>query len=84
MARFVSVAAFALAITAGFGGCFNVDKPTCSYSCSDTTPACPDDYECRSDGYCHLTGTTAECSFSDAAVPIDMAVPGNDLLSTSN
>jgi hypothetical protein len=74
MRRLLSVAALALA-AASFSGCFNVDKPTCSYACSDTTPACPDDYECRTDGYCHLVGTTDACLFSDAAMPLDMSMP---------
>ena len=56
-------------------GCFNPDQPSCSYACADADPRCPDDYECRSDGYCHLTGTTEACLFSDAAVPLDMAQP---------
>jgi hypothetical protein len=84
MPRLVTLAAFALAATLGVSGCFNVDKPTCSYVCSDTTPKCPDDYECRTDGYCHLTGTTAACTFADAAVPlVDMSM-GPDLVSTTD
>jgi hypothetical protein len=67
--RLFAIALFALAC----GGCFNVDKPTCSYACGDTDPKCPEDYECRSDGYCHLTGTTEACAFADAAVPLDMS-----------
>ncbi|MDB4971483.1 MAG: hypothetical protein JWN44_7172 [Myxococcales bacterium] len=55
-------------------GCFSPDKPTCSYACADTSPKCPESYECRTDGYCHLTGTTTACLFSDAAVPLDMSV----------
>ncbi len=74
MRRLLAVATLAFA-AASFSGCFNVDKPTCSYACSDTTPACPDDYECRTDGYCHLVGTTDACLFSDAAVPLDMSMP---------
>ncbi|HXU72684.1 MAG TPA: hypothetical protein VN947_25355 [Polyangia bacterium] len=74
MRRLLAVATLAFA-AASFSGCFNVDKPTCSYACSDTTPKCPDDYECRTDGYCHLTGTTEACMFSDASVPIDMSMP---------
>ena len=74
MRRLVTAAALCLA-AAGFSGCFNVDKPSCSYACSDTSPKCPDDYECCLDGYCHLTGTTEACLFSDAAVPLDMAQP---------
>jgi hypothetical protein len=85
MRRLLTIAVLALAATSGFSGCFNVDKPTCSYVCSDTTPKCPDDYECRTDGYCHLTGTTAACSFADAAVqvPGDMSMQP-DLVSTSD
>ena len=26
-----------------FAGCFNPDKPVCSFVCAATTPACPDD-----------------------------------------
>ena len=92
MRRLVYAATLALA-SLGFAGCFNVDKPTCSYACSDTDPKCPEDYECRTDGYCHLVGTTAACAFSDAAVPLDMSVAvtpndltgaGNDLVSTTD
>jgi hypothetical protein len=85
MRRLVSIFALALAATTGFSGCFNVDKPTCSYVCSDTSPKCPDSYECRSDGYCHLVGTTAACTFADAAVqvPVDMSMP-HDLVSTTD
>jgi hypothetical protein len=87
MRRLLAIAALALA-AGSVSGCFNVDKPTCSYACSDTTPACPDEYECRSDGYCHLAGTTAACAFSDAAMPLDMSialdmVPPDDLVSTT-
>lgn len=81
MRRLVMTAALALAAV-GLPACFNVDKPTCSYACSDTDPKCPDDYECRSDGYCHLVNTTEACAFSDAAVPLDMSKP-RDLLPSS-
>lgn len=55
-------------------GCFHPQKPSCSYVCGDSTPKCPDDYECRADGYCHLIGSTDACLFSDAAVPLDMSM----------
>ncbi len=80
--RLVALAALTLA-AASFSGCFKVDRPVCSYACSDTTPACPEDYECRTDGYCHLSGSTAACAFSDAAVPLDMSMP-RDLVSTTD
>jgi hypothetical protein len=70
-----------LCATLLLAGCFNPDKPSCSYACADSDPRCPDSYECRSDGYCHLMGTTDTCNFSDASVPLDM-VTGNDLTSS--
>jgi hypothetical protein len=63
-----------LVVVLAAGGCFSPDRPVCSYACSDTAPKCPDDYECRSDGYCHRVGTTAACGFSDAAMPQDLSV----------
>ena len=84
MRRLLAILALALS-AASVSGCFDVDKPTCSYVCSDTDPKCPDDYECRSDGYCHLVGTTAQCLFSDAAVPLDMSMPTtNDMTPTND
>jgi hypothetical protein len=87
MRRLLVVATLALG-----AGCFNPDKPTCSYVCSDTGPKCPEDYECRSDNYCHLVGTVGECGYSDAAVPVDMSAtvpadlssPAGDMVSTSS
>jgi hypothetical protein len=69
---------FAVAVTL-LAGCFNVDQPICSYACADTDPRCPEDYECRSDGYCHLIGSTEACAYSDAALSMDMSgsVPGD-------
>lgn len=68
----------------GFGGCFNPDKPTCSFVCAGAAPLCPDDYECRSDNYCHLKGTTDSCGFSDAAVaPQDLSATPSDMLTAA-
>jgi len=72
--RLLFVTALAL-----LGGCFSPDKPVCSYSCASTQPACPDDYECRADGYCHLVGTEDQsCGFT---APPDMAMtlPSTDM-----
>lgn len=55
-------------------GCFDVDRPTCSFVCG-TGSLCPEEYECRKDGYCHLQGSTEACSFSDASVVADLSVP---------
>ena len=83
MRRLLAAAALAL-VAAGFGGCFNPDKPTCSYACSDTDPKCPDDYECRSDGYCHLVGTTGACAYPPLDMSVTLDLGGPDLLSTSD
>ena len=77
MRRLFSIALLALAC----GGCFNPDEPVCSYQCAAVEPRCPDDYECRADGYCHKKGTTAACSFpaidmSVPSVPVDMTPTG--------
>jgi len=64
-------------------GCFSYDEPVCAYKCGGGTD-CPDNYECRSDGYCHQLGSTEACGFSDAAAVIDMSIPsdqGGDLAS---
>jgi hypothetical protein len=47
--------------------CFTADLPTCAYICGPTDPRCPDEYECRSDCYCHLKGSVEACGF-----PLDM------------
>lgn len=91
MSRLLAIAALMLACA----GCFSPDKPICSYACADTEPRCPESYECRADGYCHLVGTVSACPFSDAAMPqdmsaaagsdmpvVDMASPAGDLAST--
>jgi hypothetical protein len=54
------------------GACFNPDQPPCSFACGDNQ-ACPDDYTCQPDGYCHKNRDNRACGFSDAAVPNDLA-----------
>jgi hypothetical protein len=63
-----------VAVAFAGGGCFDPDRPVCSYVCSESEPRCPDEYECRSDNYCHLVGSTQACGFSDAAVATDLSV----------
>ena len=57
----------------GLTQCFQPDLPACSYRCNATEPRCPDEYECRSDGYCHLQGNTEACPYqmnlNPSAVP---------------
>jgi hypothetical protein len=57
-------------------GCFEFEKPPCTYSCGDGKK-CPDDYACMADGYCHLKGAKmTACVFSDAATAGDQANGG--------
>lgn len=78
MRRFVLVT-----LLFGFAGCFNPDKPSCSFVCAGSAPACPEDYECRADNYCHLIGNSDSCGFSDAATaPSDLSATPPDMVST--
>jgi hypothetical protein len=53
--------AFALSLA----GCFNIEDRVCAYACGPNK-ACPDDYQCMPDGYCHLHGNRDPCGYSDA------------------
>jgi hypothetical protein len=44
-----------------FSQCFAPEYHDCAYRCDPKAPACPDEYECQKDGYCHLRGTSALC-----------------------
>lgn len=69
----------ALLVPLALGGCFDPDEPPCAFSCGDNG-ACPTDYMCLSDGFCHLHGKPGACGFPDAAQPgTDMHV-GMDLM----
>ena len=74
----------ALGAALSLSRCFSPELPTCAYICNKTEPRCPEEYECRSDCYCHLKGSVAACDFPkdlgcDAATPPDLAVPPKDL-----
>jgi hypothetical protein len=56
------------------GGCFSLDEPPCSFSCGPGG-ACPDDYVCMADNYCHKSGSPGMCPYPDAAVATDMTAP---------
>ena len=76
--RVAALASLVAALALGAAGCFSPSEPICSFACADTDPKCPQDYVCASDGYCHLPGHESEsCGFSDASVPIDMALPAS-------
>jgi hypothetical protein len=80
----LALAAASLALTLGAPGCFQPDNQICSYACdpnAGNAAHCPSDFECRSDGYCHLIGSTAACGFAvaDLSAVADMSMPGPDL-----
>lgn len=45
-----------------YGQCFAPSYADCAFRCGPTAPVCPDEYECRADGYCHLRDTDAVCA----------------------
>lgn len=67
-------------ILSGQASCFDPKLPTVAFQCGDEG-ACPDGYECRSDGCCHVIGSPQDyhgpCApAADAAVdaaPVDAA-----------
>lgn len=61
-------AALALSL-ASLSRCFSPTLPACSFICNKEEPKCPDEYECRSDNYCHLKGSTEMCPYSMDLLP---------------
>ncbi len=62
----------ALALAGGalnLSHCFAPELPACAYRCNATEPRCPDEYECRVDGYCHLKGNDEACPYTQDLVP---------------
>lgn len=58
--------------------CYAPSYSDCAFRCAAKEPACPDEYECQKDGYCHLRGSTAACPFPSVqpdlgALPADAA-----------
>jgi hypothetical protein len=56
--------------------CFSPDLPACAYICNADEPRCPDEYECRPDGYCHLRGSSEACPYT---MDLSPAPPRPDL-----
>lgn len=54
--------------------CFAPTYSDCAFRCAESAPRCPAEYECRSDGYCHLPTSTNSCVFG-----VDIGVPTFDL-----
>lgn len=69
----------------GLSRCFVPDLPACAYICAPegTEPRCPGEYECRTDGYCHLKGSTEACPYSMDLGP-DAAQARPDLSTTAD
>ena len=41
--------------------CYVPTYADCAFRCGTAMPMCPEQYECRSDGYCHLPDSMATC-----------------------
>lgn len=70
--RRVGYVMLALALGGGatsLSHCFSPELPACAYRCNATEPRCPDEYECRTDGYCHLKGNTEACPYMQDLTP---------------
>lgn len=74
------VALFGL-ITAGLfcASCYAPTYGDCAFRCGSANPVCPDEYECRTDGYCHLHDSAIVCSFAS-----DMSTAPTQDLSTAD
>jgi hypothetical protein len=68
-----SLAALTLLLAGTLFGssCFAPTYADCAFACASSTPQCPAEYECRSDGYCHTADSTAVCA---APRPADLAM----------
>lgn len=42
--------------------CFTPTYADCAFRCAESDPPCPTEYECRSDGYCHLPDSSMICA----------------------
>ena len=71
MTRLIALAAVLTVVA-----CFAPDNPICAFRCDDSamnSGHCPDAYECRGDGYCHLKGSTEACPFPPLDMPMSVA-----------
>lgn len=74
-----------LLLLSGLGGglvlalsqCFSPTLPACSYQCAMEDPRCPEDYECREDGLCHLKGNNEVCPFDLSSAPDQARATGD-------
>lgn len=54
--------ALVLSAVALWIGCFAPTYADCAFRCASTEPKCPAEYQCMSDGYCHLPDSTTLCA----------------------
>lgn len=74
--RVLFLCAFLVGGSLLFADCYAPSYSDCAFRCGAKEPACPDEYECQKDGYCHLRGSTAACPFPSVAS--DMGAPASD------
>lgn len=60
------IALTALVVGGSVVSCFSPREPPCAFSCARPPHACPPDYTCGNDGYCHRVDATAACDYGDA------------------
>lgn len=60
----IRAAAFVVGVAAWglLGSCFAPTYSDCAFRCGTQAPLCPDEYECRADGYCHLHTSAVSCA----------------------
>ena len=80
--RLVTLTGVVVCLVTGFtlSQCFTPSYADCAFRCGPQAPECPDEYECRPDGYCHLPDSEAVCLvLPDLPPPIDAGgvVDGN-------
>lgn len=52
--------------------CFAPTYSDCAFRCASSDPPCPAEYECHSDGYCHLPQSPMICALPGS---IDLSSP---------
>jgi hypothetical protein len=59
-----AIAAVAVAAALAVAACYAPDLPPCTVTCVPGGVACPAEFTCAADGYCHDIGDTASCTMS--------------------
>lgn len=64
-----------LAAGLGLASCFAPEYHDCAFRCGPESPACPAEYDCLADGYCHRKDSAATCPFTMPAPDMTAASP---------